>query len=254
MTLSPDRFVIGAGSVVGREHVRLHRNNQDAVGLRIDRELVVAAVADGCSSGRSNEVGAKLAVELLVARIPALRRATDDDERLVAAVVDDLAVRLGVLAHEVASSPERLPSIVRDHFLFTFLVAIIDTSRDGRAIVFGLGDGVVAVNGATTILDPGVANAPRYLGYRFVETASLEGEPAALEATIHHRGQSRAIESILIATDGAIDLDEAELSSLQRDRRYLLNASLLHKRLVVLSEVERRLRDDTSVVVLRRES
>lgn len=58
-------FEVAGGSVVGTAHGRIGRNNQDAWAVRAGPEGVVAIVADGCGSGGSSEVGARLGATLL---------------------------------------------------------------------------------------------------------------------------------------------------------------------------------------------
>src|SRR5690606_22784578 len=53
-------FDIAAASVIGREHARAGRNNQDAFSLLAQGEVLAAVVADGCGSGAHSEVGAQL--------------------------------------------------------------------------------------------------------------------------------------------------------------------------------------------------
>jgi len=54
-------FDIAAASVIGREHARAGRNNQDALSLLAQGEVLAAVVADGCGSGAHSEVGAQIA-------------------------------------------------------------------------------------------------------------------------------------------------------------------------------------------------
>ena len=70
MTDISTRFFATCGSVTGREHARLGRNNQDGVALAARDGLLVAVVTDGCSSGKWSEVGARLAARWLVEWTP----------------------------------------------------------------------------------------------------------------------------------------------------------------------------------------
>ena len=83
---------MAAGSAIGREHRRLGRNNQDAWACAVGPGLLVAAVADGCSSGAHTEVGARLAVHWMAAALPALWRQADG--RLSADLASQAAERL----------------------------------------------------------------------------------------------------------------------------------------------------------------
>jgi hypothetical protein len=143
---------------------------------------------------------------------------------------------------------------VHELLLFSFLAAIVD---EERALVFGAGDGVLAVNGEATVLDPGPENAPDYLGYALVEPVPRG------RVRVHRACASAEIASILLATDGALDLmrradepidgaPQGGLDQFTRDARYARNPSLLKKRLTVIGALHGRLRDDTTIAVLTR--
>src|SRR5688500_2517928 len=63
-------FVAAAGSIVGRDHVRVHKNNQDGFAIAGHGEILVAAVTDGCGSSKFSEVGARLAAAWLARCAP----------------------------------------------------------------------------------------------------------------------------------------------------------------------------------------
>src|SRR4051794_29186626 len=85
-----DGFTVATGSVTGREHRRVQRNNQDGLAVRVEPERIVAAVCDGCSSGTSSEVGARLGAAFIVAQLPRLLDEGSDrlTERLAAGLLD----------------------------------------------------------------------------------------------------------------------------------------------------------------------
>jgi hypothetical protein len=262
-------FELASGSVVGREHAAAGRNNQDACCSWQGQQATVAVVADGCGSGRFSEVGARAGARLLV---EALRqRVPRIDAGPVALVLEE--VRLAVLAalRPLAEAfGGSLPDAVSEHFLFTLLGAVV-TER--TAVVFALGDGVIAVNGAVDVLvSPG--NAPPYLGYALLDRAAQ-----ARRFEIRHLGSASSVDSLLIGTDGVADLlrqaerrlpgrDEAvgPLSRLWDDDRHFANPAALGRRLRLLNretvradwqthELRREhglLPDDTSLLVLRR--
>src|SRR6185436_1203362 len=63
-------FAVATGTVTGREHLRLRRNNQDGLAVRVQPARIVAVVCDGCSAGGSNEVGARLGAGWTAAHLP----------------------------------------------------------------------------------------------------------------------------------------------------------------------------------------
>ncbi|MCK6551631.1 protein phosphatase 2C domain-containing protein, partial [Myxococcota bacterium] len=211
-------YTVTSGTVTGREHVRLGRNNQDAIGLAVGEGHVVAVVADGCSSARSSEVGARLAAAWIAAHAPehfgrapegedaALDEAVGDGGRAarasrdVARLFDGLLRFLGDTARALSMSGEIEPAIVGEHLLFTVLGAWID---DVRVVVFGQGDGVFAVNGRVTRLEnAGAPDAPRYPGYALVDARALEGGVSRGGPVVHFTGDASALVSLALATDG----------------------------------------------------
>jgi hypothetical protein len=205
--------------VIGREHARTYRNNQDGVAVAALGERVALVVTDGCSSGRASEVGARFAATWLARRL-----ISRDVEEAAAGLI----AALGALARELSASEEALPMTVHDFLLFSFLAAIVDRER---TVVFGAGDGLFAVNGERTVLDPGPENAPAYLAYALL--APGHG------VRVHVDMPTRELEHLLLATDGALEVDEAF-----RDPKYVRNPSLVEKRLRVLP-----LHDDTTIAL-----
>jgi hypothetical protein len=228
-------FRITSGTVVGREHARLCRNNQDGLGIAVEGSIV-AVVTDGCSEGRASEVGAKLAASWLAARGPHYVQAAElDPSRFVPSLADGLIRFLEPIAREI-SGRDIDPALVQEHFLFTFLMVVIS---EARTTVFGAGDGVFAVNGVRIDLES-KDNAPDYLGYRLVGRS--------VEPVIHFDGPTLEVQSLIVATDGARELDLEELL----EPKFLDNRSLLHRRLNALGAVKGKLFDDTTVVLVRR--
>ncbi len=175
---------IALASVRGSEHARLSRNNQDAIA----RCGSAVAVADGCSEGRSSEVGARLVAGFIARRAA---ESTAFGAALANEVTDAVVAWLDALAR---GAGEIVP-FVQEHLLTTFLCAVV---RDGQALVFGVGDGAFSVDGRTQLLDAGPDNAPPYVAYRLV---ALEKSFRVNDAVcIHHLGPARRI---AIATDGA---------------------------------------------------
>ncbi len=258
-------FEIAAGSVIGREHVLAGRNNQDASALWSGPDLLAAVVCDGCGGEPSSEVGAHLGCRLTLG---ALQRHSgelnvDTASDVIAAVGDEILADLGRIA-DVAGQGTIGPCL-----LFTIVGAAV--TRD-TACVFAAGDGVVAVNDAVVVLSS-ADNAPDYLAY------GLTGPETAARLRLVRALPAQSLRSLLIATDGAIDIIAAEgrrspgstgevgpLASFWRDDRFFTNPFLLGRRLRQLNRatehidwVRRRvdrtpalLHDDTTLAVIRR--
>ncbi len=159
---------MAAASVRGREHALSLRNNQDGLAVRLGA-ISVAVVTDGCSSGASNEAGARLGAEVLANAALALAP-QGLGAHLAARATDRLFGWLYESARALAPDGQGLGEVVERFFLFSFLCAVMGPEG---SLVFGVGDGVWAADGALQVLDAGPDNAPNYLGYRALGHAGL---------------------------------------------------------------------------------
>jgi hypothetical protein len=185
-----------AAAVTGARHLRIARNGQDAaaawVGPGTDPRAGAVVVCDGCGTGASSEVGARLGAQLVIAAVA--RRLTAGDRP--AALWDGVRAELGEALRRLVDAMPGDPAIaIRDHFLFTIVAAAV--SGDD-ACVWALGDGAYRWSGEPLCaLGPFPDNQPPYLAY------DLLGAPARarLDARTAPSGQ------IVVATDGAAELD-----------------------------------------------
>lgn len=238
-----------AAAVTGARHLRWTKNGQDAAVAWTNGDAAVAVVCDGCSSGASSEVGARLGVTLfaraLIARLTAGER--------VCCPATWAAVR-GDVVRALTELLERMPgdraTAIRDHFLFTIVAAA--ATRDDAA-VWALGDGAYSLGETTRVLGPFADNAPPYLAYDLLGDA----RPAHFEIA------SPTCGAIVIATDGATELD----GGLERfaTHKFVDHPDALRRHLAVLARSperidweERRvvrapamLQDDCAIGVLR---
>ena len=262
MTRSVTQYVAAAGSIVGRDHVRLHKNNQDGFAIAMDDRVLVAAVTDGCGSGKYSEVGAKLAAAWL-ARCASTyahgANATEQADALGQALIDFI----GSVCFQMSPGGLAIDDILHHYFLFTYIVVVMTPELTW---ISGQGDGVFAVNGKVTVLDSGPDNAPRYCAYRLADPARLKSGTAAkaVRPSTLFVGPTADVESVIIGTDGLNDLidradeplsDGARQGGLEQfieEPRYVSNPSLVHKRLVVIGDGNHRLRDDATLILIRR--
>jgi hypothetical protein len=149
-------------------------------------------VCDGCSSGASSEVGARLGALVFAQKLRARLEAGECvRERSVweatrAEVASLLASAIGT--NKIVDAQD-----VHDHLLFTIVASAI--THEGAA-VWALGDGAYAVDAHTCVLGPFTNNEPPYLAYDLLGTA----------ATAHFEVFDRA-KRIVLATDGIEDLE-----------------------------------------------
>lgn len=267
-------FDIAAGSIPGRDHVGagrllVGRNNQDACAWRCTGDWTLAVVCDGCSSGIHSEVGAALGARLVLAGL---------ERRVAGAGADGFASRLADLRHEVLRQLAdlsqalggELATTVSDYLLFTVLGAAVGPEA---TLLFALGDGVFYVNGDLLRIGPYPGNAPPYLGY------ALLADGSDLDFALVRSLPTAEVTSLLVGTDGVLDLAAAADRTVpgttepvgpiagfwERDV-YFANPDAIRRRLARMNSSAVRLdgrtgetvqepgllRDDTSLIVIRR--
>lgn len=260
-------FELAAASVPGRDHLRAGRSCQDAFALWRGAGWLVAVVADGCGSSPWSELGARLGARLLAHELgrrlepagggpgegaagsaPDLGPALLEEARgAVLARLEGLVDALGATRVEA----------VRDHLLFTLVGAAVGPAV---ARTFSLGDGLLAVDGVARELGPFEGNQPPYLAYALLPAAAHGLAEEALRFRLDPPLDARALGSLLLATDGALELHRREaagaLSRLWRDDRFFHNPDALRRHLWLAARDSAAgpglLADDTTVVVLRR--
>lgn len=233
-------------------------------------DLLVATVCDGCGAGRHSEVGAALGARLWTRALAACLRGDLRDaavwSRAWRQAQRDVCAMLAQLALAMSLSPTDACSpgdVIAEHFLFTVVGAAITPEATA---VFAIGDGAVAINDRVEIIGPFPDNQPPYLAYALGES----GREIPLSFQLVEPTSS--IESIVLASDGACDLDsgpggevDGGLGQFLADR-YFRNRDAIRRRLAVLNrescEVDwergqiRRSRgtlpDDTTVIAIRR--
>lgn len=266
-------FEVAAGSIAGTKYRRQGINNQDAYYSRNGPEATVAVVCDGCGSGKHSEVGAKIGARLVVEAIARLlphqsHTASEFWELVRQEVLQGmktLALNMGGDDNSVVKD------IVYDYFLFTIVGALI--TPEG-ATIFAKGDGVIFLNGEYIPLGPFANNAPPYLGYALI---SPESDRSLLE--VCRSIPLEEVESILIGTDGVLDLMQlsgknfpgktepiGSISQFWQQDRYFQNPDMVRRQLSLINressqinweqqEVNKQggyLPDDTTLIAIRR--
>ena len=202
--------------------------------------ISIVVVCDGCSSGRSSEVGARLGAALFARSLAARLRAGGSVTHVGTwdAVRADVVRVLGELL-------ERMPGdrvdALREHFLFTIVAAAATrcASDDGahvNAAVWALGDGAYSFGDHTRVLGPFEDNAPPYLAYDLLGDA----RPAHFEV-------APSCEATVIGTDGATELpDGLEMFTAAR---FVEHPDALRRHLALLSRTSERIDWDARRVV-----
>ena len=268
-------FELAVGSIQGREHLRLAKNNQDAYHILSNEQYTIAVICDGCSSGQHSEVGAQIGVRLIVEMLARalssqlLKENQSIPRNALEQVPLDLLSQIGSLT--LAMGGNWLQTL-KDYFLFT-IVGVVITATD--LLVFSLGDGVIIINGQELALGSGTDNAPPYLAYGL----SCEVPSQDYLFQVHSSPPLEEVESILIGTDGVRDLIKAaqrqlpgkqelvgSISQFWQQDRYFTNPDQVRRRLSLINREVTKfdsqtqqlhkqvglLPDDTTLVVLRR--
>jgi hypothetical protein len=234
-----------AAAVSGARHLRMARNGQDAAATWVGDDAGAIVVCDGCGSGASSEVGARLGAQLVIAAVAARLRRGEPPRALWGGVRTQVAALIGQLAEAM---PGDRATAIRDHFLFTIVAA---AARGDHACVWAIGDGAYATGDQVRVLGPFADNQPPYLAYDLLDMP----QPARLEVIDPRAG------SVAVATDGAAELGLAEIL----DHATLAHGDGLRRRLAVLARSGERidwearrvvrapaaLQDDGAIAVLR---
>jgi hypothetical protein len=264
-----DNFVLASGSVQGRDHRIALRNCQDATHVASSKDATIAIVADGCGSGMHSEVGAQVGIRLLSEIVHEQIVRGDVNTIRWPRVQQHLLASLDMLARQMGGNYRQT---VEDYFLFTFVgVALGGAQFNNRAVFFGLGDGVLAINGEVQNLGPYPGNMPPYAGYGLLP-GELNIDPSLLSIWTQEVPLFE-LEHFLIGTDGVVDLIEARDKSVPgleqavggieqfwtEDRYFGGNSELVSRRLKLLARDWPKhepqagvLPDDTSLIVGRR--
>ncbi len=261
-------FEVAGGSVIGRDHLRSGRNNQDAYFGICSETCAIAVVCDGCGSCAHSEVGAKIGARLVVEAIASRAEKTAIGDSFWQQVQQDLLEKLQTIAETMGGN---FSQTLYDYFLFTIVGALVTPAG---ASLFSIGDGVIVVNGTVTQLGPFPLNAPPYLAYAFSDYPV-----ARWQFQIHQNLPIDEVSSILIGTDGVKDfIGSAErnlpgkeekvgsISQFWEEDRYFKNSDLVRRQLAQMNrEVTKPdwqgqqfvrtvglLPDDTTLMVLRK--
>jgi hypothetical protein len=270
------QFELAFGSIQGREHLRLAKNNQDAYYTLSNEQHTIAIVCDGCGSGRYSEVGAQFGVRLIgeiltKALSTQLCQSNQIPPQLLSQLYQDLLSQIDNLSRAMGGN---WLQTLKDYFLFT-IVGVVITAAD--ICVFSLGDGVIIVNGCELELGSFPGNAPPYLVYGL--SAAVPDQDSFFQ--IHKLPPLAEVESILIGTDGVSELIQSaqrqlpgkpelvgSISQFWQQDRYFTNPDQVRRRLALINREVTRLdsskgqvhkesgllSDDTTLVVLRRKS
>jgi hypothetical protein len=205
-------FEVAGGSIVGKEHRRLNKNNQDAYEIVEDDDLVIATVCDGCSDALASEVGANLICRIFNARVRAelqnIMFVPSGDEIGLRYVVGGFLERIrqecigDILNISGLLNANYLVGI-KDFFLATIVSVIITREV---AIVCCIGDGVIIINGEPYAIGPFPDNEPPYIAYGAVDPARIRVAKELYRFNVVKIMPVGELQSVLIGSDGVEDI------------------------------------------------
>lgn len=268
-------FEIAAGSIVGKEHGRTGKNNQDACSVKCLDRTVIAVVCDGCGSAAHSEVGAQLGARMAIAVLSQMleTQANEcEEDGFWRQVQEMLLQRLDRLVFDLGSDRQQA---IQDYLLFTIVGVVLTPTI---TTVFTFGDGTIVLNGQRLSLPTFANNAPPYLAYGLMEPELLRIESTQLQFQIQACLPTQEVQSLLIGSDGVQDLITAaerplpgktelvgNLAQFWQDDRYFRNPDQIRRRLTLMNrevikpdwqtqQVHREsglLPDDTTLIVIR---
>jgi len=123
------------------------------------------------------------------------------------------------------------------------------------ASVYGIGDGLVVVNGAPIVLETDRQRGAEYLAYRLCDSADTGYDPASIAPRLLARVESDALRALVLATDGAHDLlpmraGRDRLVALFEDGLVARRPALLQNRLAEITAESGAGGDDVTLVAL----
>lgn len=238
-------YRVQSGIVTGRSHVLAGKNCQDNVKVIVNKDenpYIVGCIADGCGTGKYSEAGSRLAVEYAVRESIRLLSTGINLESIPQLLYWNLVDMLNtfISLYHFKSEGDKA-KFIEDHLLFTLIGFII---TDEGVIIFASGDGVIVVNNDIHIRDEN--NSPLYLAYHLVKREMLVGTATELPNCFDlYEIPADSLERLLIGSDAWFD----ELEVLNELWGFK-NPSALQRKLNVLSQKEKRLSDDASIITV----
>jgi serine/threonine protein phosphatase PrpC len=249
-----DSYWVAGAQLIGQSHIDLGRNGQDAWAVLAHDEVIVAAVADGCSGGAWCEVGAQLAVRWMTSQVVrSMSRGAQAGPELLDQLMGDLTDELISLSRKLSPPGAGLFGSAGDLFLFTLLVAIVAPEQTHVVLV---GDGVFAINGHVTVIETAEGKSapyPIYTQLPEIDPSSVDERPP-----VHVSVPTATLRSLVLATDGLAEVlsgvgpDGAPplLTRLESDQALRRDPALLQARLEAVAHEGDGLYDDATLVMI----
>ncbi len=217
-------FWIAGDGIVGGDKV--HQGNlligkpiQDACWWFQNEEVTIGVGSDGCGSGKYSSLGSQLGAQLLVKALAVqwkrFRASCVSGKgafsivlpRVLEAARQDVIAHLRILTHAMnvteGVDDASFSEVVNRNFLFTLLGTLITPYGAG---FFGIGDGLVVVNGEEFRIPEYPKNEPPYIAHALFPTKWTDEQ---LRFVVHRCLKVEDLDSFLLGSDGAAHLVDA---------------------------------------------
>ena len=210
-------FGVFGMSQQGFSHIGNSIGNQDAGTVYLGRNIIIGSVADGCTSGNnlngksSNQVGASIISYLTVrlARKLILKKQISLDQ-LHRAMEKSLMSQVRKISSELNPWKFERNRIITNFLTSTFILFVVTAEE---YLVLNCGDGNAFVNGNSINLG---GFSGLYFSANLIKEDSnyFDNMKSGLKAPINclAQGNTKDLQSLLIATDGFIDSDLLSLT------------------------------------------
>jgi len=277
-------FEITGGTITGRLHKKIGKNNQDASLFQVESDCIIGLVSDGCGSGKFSEFGSQLLVQLTrdaIHRYLPFLKCVIRNGLCENGFWNLVRTRVRGGMFQVAERFRGdMKKIISDYFLAT-IVGFIVTPK--KTFVFSIGDGEAYLNEHLIKFGSFANNAPPYLAYSLLKKEDQPFDKRHLHFSIDQEMATVDVKNILIASDGLGDLrrlaekklpgKEEKVGPINQwwaNDKFFENSDLIRRRLFLINndgmKIERDgknittglerfvglLPDDTTMLVLRR--
>jgi len=249
-------FQITAGSIPGSDHTMpgkpVWKNNQDAWYIYQSDHITIGIIADGCGSGKKNEVGANLGVQLFGEILKTEAERSLQHGQLSFNKWERSKISfLGKISTLASCMGPSLSEVVEHFFAFSLVGFIIMPETTS---IFHCGDGCYSVNDELTTIGPYPGNAPPYIAYNILGDTEPKFEITDIPTS--------SIENISVGSDGVDYIPDFEMTLEQwiGTDSVFENPDILRRKLALIGKeflrgkiiVPGPLKDDTTLVIARK--
>jgi hypothetical protein len=197
-------FQLTSGTVMGVDHHRVGKPNQDAYKVFRKANLIAAVVCDGCGDPTCahSEFGSRFGAEFIASGLVHGYQGSENHASLLQSVYGNLLSQMNEISKTIGTY--NVHSSLSDFFLFTVVGCLVDNDI---STFFSIGDGTIYINGEKLAgLGPYPNNAPPYVSYALCSSPPEE----SLAFTIHRQMRTDDLQTFLIGSDGVEYIEKSE--------------------------------------------